>query len=264
MGVKAEDLAMGARLFEASPVAAKKELRHHGEEAGVDPTKLLQAIGASVRLCGKALIKASTNIVPPKNTRSLVRDAHGTKQKLMLDATFLRSYKALAAEIPEGWTLVSVGSSPDKFAFMHECLGNKVCYLPLSRAVFYQKSTVAAVKAVQLVLRNQGVMKPNHVFLDFADTGATITLLRKAAPKSAKVIALTRTGAVFSGLGAVTTIPFPEDFWWHSKYMSRCVPTNHGDRLEKPSALQVALCNLTRLWIKRLSAGSKNGDVAKN
>lgn len=263
LGVSMDDLDVGVRLFEASPKAAKKEFHAYGEEAGVNPTKLLKAVGASIRLCGRAIIKADTTASPPRNIRSLLKDAHGSKFKLMSDKAFKAAYKALAAEIPEGATLVSVGSSPDKFAFMHECLGNKVLYLPLSRAVFYQKSDADSVKAVNDVLRTRKLLKPNMVFVDFADSGATIAFLRKAVPKASKVIALTRPGAVFSGLGAVTTVAFPDEFWWHSKYMARCVPTNHGDRLQKPSALQAALCNLTRLWIKRLSGGSKNGAVAK-
>jgi hypothetical protein len=259
-----DDLTVGVRLFEASSKAAKIEFRHHGEEAGVNPTKLLKAVGASIRLCGKAIIKADTTVTPPRNIRSLLKDAHGSKFALMSDKAFKAAYKALVAEIPDGATLVSVGSSPDKFAFMHECRGHKVVYLALSRAVFYQKSDAEAVAAVKAALKQHIALKPNMVFVDFADSGATIAYLRKAVPKSSKVIALTRQGAVFSGLGAVTTVAFPDEFWWHSKYMARCVPTNHGDRLQKPSALQAALCNLTRLWIKRLSAGSKNGAVAKN
>lgn len=248
-----DDLTAGVTLYQSSPKADRREFHDYGERAGVNPTKLLKAVGASIRLCGKAIIKADTTVVPPRNIRSLLKDAHGSNKTLMSDKAFKAAYKALAAEIPEGATLVSVGSSPDKFAYMHECRGHKVVYLALSRAVFYQKSDAEAVKAVKDVLRTRKLQKPNMVFVDFADSGATVALLRRAVPKASKVIALTRPGAVFSGLGAVTTIPFPDEFWWHSKYMARCVPTNHGDRLQKPSALQAAVCNLTRLWIKKMA-----------
>ena len=260
------DLAAGLALFKASPKAARMEFHDYGEQAGVDPTKLLTAVGTSIRLCGKAIIQANTSAKPPQNIRSLLRDVHGTRMKPMTDATFVRAYEALAAEIPEGSTLVSVGASPDKFAFMHECLGNKVGYLPLSRAVFYKKSQADSVKAVRQVLRDNGLTAKTgrFAFVDFADTGGTISLVRKAATKSSKVIALTRPGAVYSGLGDVVALEFPDEFWWHGKYLSRCVPTNLGDRLQKPSGLQTALCNVVRLWIKGLANTSKNGPKPKN
>jgi hypothetical protein len=253
------DLARGNKLVESMSDYEREYMKSYADVARIDSASLARAIGASVRLCGTDLIdaEAARKVRIPKHIDRMVRSMQGPGAAIIDGDSFVAAYRRLAKAVPKGATLVNVGSSPDKFAFMHELLGNDVVYVSFSRGSLTKKALSAAFHAagVDLSDANRGI-----AVVDYVDTGATYrVLLAGLAMAKAPVTAI-----ALHWRGNPKDIPvpstikmkylcFPKEFWWHGKYLSRCVPKNEGGAIVPPFPAQIAMCNLVRLWVAALA-----------
>lgn len=277
--VKLTDLACGQSLIDSS-----KRSKSLGPLDTLNGAAAKRALGASARLCGTSTLvqpnQISTSIPVPRNVRAMLHAASGGV-KLPSDKAFIDAYRTVAKSIPKGYTFVSVGASPETYAFMHECMGHPVIYVPFSRSGFTSRRTMRDKRRwARRMLRDAGVdlgvgagadadvtaprssRNPRYAFVDFVFLGWTMALLGEVAPKGSVYVALTNRFNVFKH-----GTPYP----WPGRVINvqgpiidvgksvRCIPSIDvkGAKV-KLDKVDVAACNLKRLWVARVAKKARS------
>jgi hypothetical protein len=192
-------------------------------------------------------------------------------------------YKRVTAGVPAGSILISIGSSGSQLAFMHELAGNAVAYVSFSRdmtdgdlqteTIFNTATKARVAGQLKKALAAAGV-KPE----DLRDTGKRFVLMDYIASGGSFVTFLEAFGELAPDMASRTTVlvlrdnnsrkrkctlsrhgftykhvTVPTDFYVSGKLLARCVPKHWRKGEGALDAYDVAMCNLTRLWMASLA-----------
>ena len=229
-----------------------------------------RALGAAARICGtrEPIGPEFRPAAPiPRDIGHLATHvlARRPEPASRIARSFVRAYRHIAAAIPPDRTIVAVGASADKFAFMHECSGNCVVYLPFSR----DRAADRSPARVRQRLRTAGIAtgesgRNKYAFVDFVFSGETFGVLAPAVPPGSIAVAICASeSSVFEWpRGRVVRIGTEGTAVLLSK-RSRCVPRVSSGAVVPSSAVSIAACNVVRLWILTLAARATRRDATR-
>ena len=276
-------------MSRARPKQTLIEMESAGASWAVVP--MMRAIGASERLLGSAPASASdvkSTKLTPRDRRVFAdfietTDLYTRRDRKDLSGQYADLFKKFAKLVSANTTIVSVGSSPDKLAFMAELAGSDVRYLAFSRELFWDKGVegvfVDAQLRTQLCRRFRAMLSRARVslkelrdpereflFVDKIDTGISIVTLLELIGVCLKIPDLTgRTSVVLlaspdlidvhsertltrHAFKKVTFLAATDGSWALSK-ATRCVPKARLRGMSAYDEMDSALCNAVRLWL---------------
>ena len=288
-----------AAVKRGASVVARHRPTEHVQLGPWSLVPFLAAIGTVDRLLGPRLTNTETvkslRLTPDdrRRVKKLVTSSnafdHGDGRKgTRTPATqFRAAYRDVKKLVPKDATILSVGSSPDKLAFMLEARdGYDVRYLPFSRTllgsnhttdfVFPTKERDLVARRLRAGLRQAGLRlselrNPDRKFivLDMIDRGSSLIALLETMGSCLNVPDLARRTAVIaldpweSGAGSdrgypktltrhpvagVKFVKVGRAIWSLSK-MTRCVPKSMPRKFESMDAIDTIMCNALRVWV---------------
>ena len=291
--VNIKDARKGLEIVHALTYAAR--MHFFEPELFRDPLESLAMVGFSqsllpinrvvtaddARVKTTKMSKDQTTGVDRYVTRIL---AEGKLDQKTFGALYKRFASAMPAPQPDtSLTLLSIGSSPEQLAFVHELKGNDVAYVSFSRAmmqdnlltdaIFEGATKTALCKQLKASLLRAGVTESNlrdpsrkFVVADYMSTAGTfITLLELLGscmkiddlPARTTVIVLTdrkhddNKPRLSRHAFTYKHVHVDFSFWVSPKVYARCIPRHSQNGPQPLASTDIAACNLVRLWLAK-------------
>lgn len=249
------------------------------------PVYALEAMGAAARIAGPSLMAARdvARLRVSTKERALFRNFVESMQYAVkrrdFEVEYAATYRAFKKAVPKGATLLSLGSSPDKLAFMYELEGHDVKYVSFSRslvgdnpvtsAIFDSPSKAALCARLGASLKAAGVTtaqlkdkRNTFAIADYVSTGNTFIAVLELLgacmgvpdlPARTTVVVMTtepsfKPAHVSRFKYTFRTIPVTHRVWMLAKW-TRCVRKEEGAAAVTMTTAEVAMCNAVRLWL---------------